>query len=112
MVSRHGVPKLVDFGTAAAIDESVGQYLPTNRKIIGTLSWMSPEQMLGQPLDVHSDLFSFGLVMASVVICQNPLGKRYLYRLMKDQKEIPECLIMLEDEPALDALEKRLFDQS
>ena len=103
IVSKHGVPKLVDFGTAAAIDESVGLHLPANRKIIGTLSWMSPEQMLGEPLDVRSDLFAFGLVMAAVVICRNPLGRRYLYQLVKDKKEIPDCLITIEDESALDA---------
>ncbi len=102
IVSRYGVPKLVDFGIAAKLDSPLGQHLPEGNLAIGTINWMSPEQLLGQPLDERSDLFSLGLVIAAAVLGANPLGDRYLYRLVESGEPIPDCLISLEDETRLD----------
>jgi len=102
IVSRYGVPKLVDFGIAAQLDQAAGLHWPTDGMAIGTVNWMSPEQLQGHPLDERSDLFSFGLVMASTVLCRNPLSKRYMFNLLQRNEPIPECLLSLEEETALD----------
>lgn len=102
IISRHGVPKLVDFGIAAQLDDHAGIHWPTDGTVLGTINWMSPEQLQAHPLDERSDLFSFGLVMASVVLCRSPLRKKYLYELLQKGDPIPDCLISIEDETLLD----------
>ncbi|EPX64154.1 Serine/threonine kinase PKN13 [Cystobacter fuscus DSM 2262] len=60
MVTYEGVTKLLDFGIAKSLMEvsrtQVGM-------VKGTSGYMSPEQILGQPLDARSDLFSLGVVL-------------------------------------------------
>jgi serine/threonine protein kinase len=60
MVKRNGEVKLMDFGIAR-MREMESLTLPGT--LMGTPSYMSPEQVLGQPLDARSDIFSFGIVM-------------------------------------------------
>jgi serine/threonine protein kinase len=60
MVKRNGEVKLMDFGIAH-MREMESLTLPGT--LMGTPSYMSPEQVLGQPLDARSDIFSFGIVM-------------------------------------------------
>ncbi len=60
MIKRNGEVKLMDFGIA----QSRGlEALTLPGTLIGTPSYMSPEQVLGQPLDVRSDIFSLGIVL-------------------------------------------------
>jgi len=60
MVSFDGVVKILDFGIAKA----AGQIEPSRGgEIKGKLSYMSPEQCMGLPLDQRSDLFSLGAVL-------------------------------------------------
>jgi serine/threonine protein kinase len=68
LVSKHGV-KLLDFGLAkveqpvAADQESMTMGLTKEGQILGTLLYMSPEQLNGYEADARSDIFSFGLVL-------------------------------------------------
>ena len=45
---------------------------------------------------------SLGLVIAATVLCFNPVGDRYMHKLLKDGRAIPECLLSVEEETALD----------
>ena len=63
-------PKMLDFGLAKAIAPGLADSTQSTRAnltdpggIVGTVSYMSPEQLRGEPLDARSDLFSFGLVL-------------------------------------------------
>ncbi len=60
MIKRNGEVKLMDFGIAQGRNH---ESLTAPGTLIGTPSYMSPEQILGQPLDVRSDIFSFGVVL-------------------------------------------------
>src|SRR5439155_15806502 len=60
MITRAGEVKLMDFGIAK--DEGL-EALTKEGIAIGTPSYMSPEQVSGQPLDARTDIFSLGVVM-------------------------------------------------
>ncbi|HEX4477326.1 MAG TPA: serine/threonine-protein kinase [Polyangiaceae bacterium] len=72
LVSRDGWVKLVNF--AAAADER----LPTAPELLdgsagfGTPEYMSPEQLLGEPEDPRSDLFSLGIVLYELITGRRP----------------------------------------
>jgi dienelactone hydrolase/predicted Ser/Thr protein kinase len=74
LVSRGVHAKLADFGLAkpAAAQTIVGR--PTTRAgaVIGTVAYMSPEQVRGQALDARSDIFSFGVVLYEQLAGQRP----------------------------------------
>lgn len=71
LVSKAGGVKLLDFGlakltgrTAAAASEStVTQAITREGFLVGTLQYMSPEQLQGLEADHRSDIFSFGAVL-------------------------------------------------
>jgi serine/threonine protein kinase/Flp pilus assembly protein TadD len=73
LVTKAGV-KLLDFGlakvalgSAAADGSTITSPLSIQGEILGTASYMSPEQTQGQDVDARSDIFSFGAVLYEVV---------------------------------------------
>src|SRR5262249_33435496 len=65
MVTTNNTAKLLDFGIAALImpaDPDVTRHT-TEGTLLGTLSYMSPEQIEGIRVDARSDVFSFGTVL-------------------------------------------------
>jgi len=70
--SRDGddLAKVVDFGIAKAT-RSDAQTVTRVGFVLGTIQYMSPEQMLGEPLDARSDIFSLGVILYEMLV-----GKR------------------------------------
>ncbi len=69
LVTKPGI-KLLDFGLAKqaaplqrADDATLTQALTSQGQILGTLQYMSPEQLQGKEADARSDLFAFGCVL-------------------------------------------------
>jgi len=71
LVAPDGRPKLADFGIARAIDD-VG--LTGTGLLIGTASYLSPEQVEGRPLDVRSDIYSLGVVGYELLVGEPPFS--------------------------------------
>jgi serine/threonine protein kinase len=82
MLTKDGA-KVLDFGLAkayAALEES-GSVLVTRTEaltsegtLLGTLPYMSPEQLEGKKADPRSDIFSFGTVLYEMVTGKRPFG--------------------------------------
>jgi serine/threonine protein kinase len=69
LVSKAGV-KLLDFGLAkiaAKPEDKTETGVTAGGTVIGTLHYMSPEQVQGKNLDARSDIFSFGAVMVEML---------------------------------------------
>jgi serine/threonine protein kinase len=62
-------PRIIDFGIARALDAAS---LTTSGVLIGTFSFMSPEQVRGQRLGPESDIFSLGGVLAYAATGHGP----------------------------------------
>jgi serine/threonine protein kinase len=69
MVKRNGEVKVMDFGVSW-IKNLDSLTLPGT--LIGTPSYMSPEQALGNPLDARSDIFSLGIVLYEMFTGMKP----------------------------------------
>src|SRR5438105_4044927 len=70
-ITEEGRLKILDFGIAklvAPMTPETGETLPSSQPhtvegaILGTVGYMSPEQVRGQPADQRSDVFSFGTI--------------------------------------------------
>jgi serine/threonine protein kinase/Tfp pilus assembly protein PilF len=78
MLTSSGGLKVLDFGLAKLLADFDGppQSSPVLRTqsgmVVGTPSFMSPEQALGRPLDCRSDLFSLGLIGLVMLTGHNP----------------------------------------
>ncbi|MDD9936863.1 MAG: serine/threonine protein kinase [Myxococcales bacterium] len=69
IISHQGEVKLMDFGIAR--DHSLSDLTETGTGV-GTPSYMSPEQILGDKLDFRSDIFSLGIVLYQCITGQKP----------------------------------------
>ncbi|MBZ5592236.1 MAG: serine/threonine-protein kinase [Acidobacteriia bacterium] len=77
LVTRQGI-KLLDFGLAKQAaplkDTDVTSALTEQGQIIGTLQYMSPEQLQGKEADARSDLFAFGCVLDKMLTGKRAFG--------------------------------------
>jgi len=62
LVRPDGFLKITDFGIARIEDSSAVEQTQAG-EILGTPAYMSPEQVMGQPVDGRSDLFSLGIIL-------------------------------------------------
>ncbi len=69
MITEDGVVKIMDFGVARIV--GLGG-LTQQGQVLGTSSYMSPEQARGESLDFRSDIFSLGLVLFEMFTFRPP----------------------------------------
>ncbi|MFN7147039.1 MAG: serine/threonine-protein kinase, partial [Myxococcota bacterium] len=74
LVDAHGLPHVLDFGVARAWVD--GDPLTGEGGLVGTLPFMSPEQVAGQPLTGKSDLFAVGLMLYEGILGKRPRPAR------------------------------------
>ncbi len=86
--------KLLDFGLAKLLDEMpLGEENTINRAthpgvILGTVAYMSPEQVRGEPVDHRSDIFTLGAVLYEMLAAAHPFrgdsGVETMNAILKD----------------------------
>ncbi|UCD18130.1 MAG: serine/threonine protein kinase, partial [Candidatus Zixiibacteriota bacterium] len=72
LLDGHGRVRIVDFGLAAIRGS---EYLTKTGSTLGTIGYMSPEQVRGEDIDHRSDLFSLGVVLYELITRQNPFKR-------------------------------------
>ncbi|MDT0268077.1 TerD family protein [Streptomyces sp. DSM 44915] len=88
MVGPDGLARVLDFGIAAVLAESTDHArLTSTGVVVGTPSYMSPEQIEGGTVGFHSDLYSLGCVLYALVTGQPPFVGPSLYQLLRQQME-------------------------
>ncbi len=73
-LGKNGQVKLMDFGIAKQEDDEAHRNLTSTGIIVGTPSYMSPEQASGDKLTVQSDIFSLGTMMYELLTGKKPFA--------------------------------------
>jgi len=118
-------PRIIDFGIARAAEAS---RMTTAGLVVGTYSYMSPEQVAGEAAGPASDVFSLGCTLAFAVTARAPFGDESIVSVVRrisseppDLAGVPEedgfgqllseCLAKYpDDRPRLAAILDRLTD--
>jgi tetratricopeptide (TPR) repeat protein len=92
LVSEDGYAKIIDFGLAKLLEPFVpGAEAPEETEtklktkeglVMGTISYMSPEQARGDAIDARTDIFSFGVVLYEMLAGNSPFRKKSLAESM------------------------------
>ena len=88
MVTNDGQVKVLDFGLAKQLTPAGADSLDAGQSVpgmlVGTVSYMSPEQASGESLDARSDIFAFGSVLYEAVTGQLPFRAPSLLSTMHE----------------------------
>jgi eukaryotic-like serine/threonine-protein kinase len=98
-----GRVKIADFGIARIEASELTQ----TGAVLGTPSYMSPEQFMGQPVDGRSDLFSCGVILYQMLTGERPFtgesATTIMYKVLREEPPPPSQLNVALP-PALDAV--------
>lgn len=85
MVNRDGRVKVLDFGLAknlwtedpasgASLAATVASPLSEQGQVFGTVPYMAPEQLRGEPVDARADLFALGIILYELATGRRPFA--------------------------------------
>ena len=119
-LTTEGRMKILDFGlaklTAVGVDsEEMTASSPTKPgMLMGTVAYMSPEQVQARPVDARSDLFSFGVVLYEMLARKHPFRRETVAAtLTAILQETPPELTSVDRgiPPAVDGIVRRCLDK-
>jgi serine/threonine protein kinase len=79
MVDEERIVRLMDFGLAKFLADDGA--VTANGRMVGTYRYMAPEQILGEPLDGRTDLYSLGVILYELLGGRPPFDAKTPYEL-------------------------------
>ena len=107
MIRKDGIVQIMDFGLAKLRTEAEVSRLTQAGTTMGTLGYMSPEQIKGIDADHRSDIFSFGVVMYELLAGVSPFKGMHETAIMYEIANVdapPIASIKPDIDPQLDGL--------
>jgi serine/threonine protein kinase len=86
MITGDGVAKVMDFGIAKV---EGGKRLTESGALVGTVYYMSPEQVRGEKVDARSDVYSFGIIMFEMLTGRVPFKEDSDFSIMIHHVQTP-----------------------
>ena len=91
MITTHGLVKLMDFGIAKSTGD---MSLTRPGTTMGSVYYMSPEQVQGDAVDARSDIYSFGITLYEILTGRKPFQADTSYTVLNAQiNQAPAPLI-------------------
>ena len=94
LLDQDGSPHLTDFGIAKLMDEETA--LTQTAELLGTPSYMAPEQAAGKPISRSADIYSLGAILYELLTGRPPFeGRRpveILRRVMEQEPTHPSLI--------------------
>jgi serine/threonine protein kinase len=110
MVDEDRQVRLMDFGLAKFLADDVA--ITEAGKMVGTYRYMAPEQILGEPLDGRSDLYSLGVILYELLSGRLPFDAKTpneLWRQVLETEPTPVLALNLHGDPQLARVAHRLI---
>jgi serine/threonine protein kinase/Tfp pilus assembly protein PilF len=88
LFSEDGEPKVIDFGLAKFLGQSI---LSRTGTTVGTIAYMSPEQAMGKKIDHRTDIWALGVILYEILAGENPFKGEYdqamMYSIVNEDPE-------------------------
>ena len=110
-ITDDGLAKILDFGLARLVTSE----LTRSNMMVGTVNYMSPEQLRGEKSDHRADIFSFGVVIYELLSGKKPFqADSFASTMYKILNETPEALDRIDPSlpPHLTAIVDRAIAKS
>lgn len=77
MLNSQGVVKIADFGISKSFEATA---MTKEGEILGTPAYMAPEQIVGNPVNAKSDIFSCGVILYELLTGNNPFYENQIHQ--------------------------------